>query len=64
MYSTNAAWTVVGSKPAIRDKIPATDRLNQGRALEALTGVHFVRSAPTTFPVLWASLSDSLQRAK
>lgn len=63
MYSTHAAWTGLGSKLAIRYQIPATDGLNKGRALEALTGVRFVRSDPTTFPVLWVSLSGSLQRA-
>ena len=29
MYSTHAAWTGLGSKLAIRDKIPATDGLNK-----------------------------------
>ena len=63
IYKTHSAWTGLRSKAAIRDKIPATDGLNQGRTLGALTGVHFVWSDPTTFPVPWVSLSDSLQRA-
>jgi len=63
MYSTQAAWTGPGLTPVIRNKIPVIDGLNNGRALEALTCVRFVQSDPTTFPVLWVSLSGSLQMA-